>query len=93
MNARYQYYDPEKNEAARRDHGQFHAAGSIFLYPLIFCGPAGAYARLEFANTHYLSYRDLRVIISKHVAGTRSVDFGCHAGTSQSLMGFEMDHS
>ena len=43
---------------------------------------AGAYATLEFANTYHLAYRDLPAIISKHVAGTRALDFGCGTGRS-----------
>jgi hypothetical protein len=38
---------------------------------------AGAYATLEFANTYYLAYRDLPVIIANHVTGTNVLDFGC----------------
>lgn len=43
---------------------------------------ADAYAKLEFANTYYLAYRDLPDIIKQHVAGTRVVDFGCGTGRS-----------
>ncbi len=43
---------------------------------------AGAYARLEFANTYYLAYRDLPAAISEHVTGTRALDFGCGTGRS-----------
>ncbi|HEY4612698.1 MAG TPA: class I SAM-dependent methyltransferase [Bacteroidota bacterium] len=43
---------------------------------------AEAYAKLEFANTYYLAYRDLPMIIQKHVEGNRAVDFGCGAGRS-----------
>lgn len=43
---------------------------------------AEAYATLEFANTYYLAYRDLPAILSKHVTGTRALDFGCGAGRS-----------
>jgi SAM-dependent methyltransferase len=43
---------------------------------------AEAYAHLEFANTYYLAYRDLPQIISKHVAGTKAIDFGCGTGRS-----------
>ena len=43
---------------------------------------AEAYAQLEFANTYYLAYRDLRAIIREHVAGMRAIDFGCGTGRS-----------
>ncbi len=43
---------------------------------------ADAYAALEFPGTYYLAYRDLPAIISKHVQGTKAVDFGCGAGRS-----------
>ena len=43
---------------------------------------AEAYATLEFANTYYLAYRDLPAILSEHVTGTRTLDFGCGAGRS-----------
>jgi len=43
---------------------------------------ASAYATLEFANTYYLAYRDLPEILSRHVSGTRALDFGCGAGRS-----------
>jgi SAM-dependent methyltransferase len=43
---------------------------------------AEAYAQLEFANTYYLAYRDLPVIIREHVTGTRAIDFGCGTGRS-----------
>jgi SAM-dependent methyltransferase len=43
---------------------------------------AEAYARLEFANTYYLAYRDLPQIIDEHVRGTRALDFGCGTGRS-----------
>ena len=45
-------------------------------------GCASAYATLEFANTYYLAYRDLPEIISRHVIGTRALDFGCGTGRS-----------
>jgi SAM-dependent methyltransferase len=47
---------------------------------------ADAYASLEFANTYYLAYRDLPVIISEHVAGTRALDFGCGTGRSSRFL-------
>ncbi|MDD5544532.1 MAG: class I SAM-dependent methyltransferase [Acidobacteriia bacterium] len=43
---------------------------------------AEAYARLEFANTYYLAYRDLPEIIREHVSGRSTLDFGCGAGRS-----------
>lgn len=43
---------------------------------------AEAYARLEFANTYYLAYRDLPQIIREHIQGTRAIDFGCGTGRS-----------
>jgi SAM-dependent methyltransferase len=43
---------------------------------------ADAYARLEFANTYYLAYRDLPAILSRHVSGSRALDFGCGTGRS-----------
>ena len=43
---------------------------------------AEEYARLEFANTYYLAYRDLPRIIADHVGGTRALDFGCGTGRS-----------
>lgn len=43
---------------------------------------AEAYARLEFANTYYLAYRDLPQLIREHVRGTKALDFGCGTGRS-----------
>lgn len=43
---------------------------------------AEAYARLEFANTYYLAFRDLPAIFAEHVQGRRAVDFGCGTGRS-----------
>ncbi len=43
---------------------------------------AEAYARLEFAATYYLAYRDLPAIFRDHVRGTRAIDFGCGTGRS-----------
>ena len=43
---------------------------------------AEAYARLEFANTYYLAYRDLPEILREHVRGRRAIDFGCGTGRS-----------
>lgn len=47
---------------------------------------ANAYSTLEFGNTYYLAYRDLPAIISKHVQGTRVLDFGCGTGRSTRLL-------
>jgi SAM-dependent methyltransferase len=41
-----------------------------------------SYSKLEFPNTYYLAYRDLPAIISKHVNGSKAIDFGCGAGRS-----------
>lgn len=43
---------------------------------------AAAYARLEFANTYHLAYRDLPGLFGTHVRGRRALDFGCGAGRS-----------
>jgi trans-aconitate methyltransferase len=43
---------------------------------------ADAYSRLEFPGTYYLAFRDLPAIFSKHVTGTRALDFGCGTGRS-----------
>jgi trans-aconitate methyltransferase len=43
---------------------------------------AEAYAKLEFPGTYYLAYRDLPAIISRHVKGTKAIDFGCGTGRS-----------
>jgi len=43
---------------------------------------ADAYATLEFANTYYLAYRDLPVVLAEHVTGKRALDFGCGTGRS-----------
>lgn len=53
---------------------------------------AEAYARLEFAGTYYLAYRDLPEIFRAHVQGKRALDFGCGAGRSTRFLrqlGFE----
>jgi len=54
---------------------------------------AHAYATLEFANTYYLAYRDLPLIVSEHVRGTQALDFGCGTGRSTRFLrklGFEV---
>ena len=43
---------------------------------------ARSYAALEFPGTYYLAFRDLPVLLRKHVRGTRALDFGCGAGRS-----------
>lgn len=43
---------------------------------------ADAYARLEFARTYYLAYRDLPALFRRHVRGTAALDFGCGTGRS-----------
>lgn len=47
---------------------------------------AEAYARLEFANTYYLAYRDLPEILRQHGCGKRAIDFGCGAGRSSRFL-------
>lgn len=54
---------------------------------------AESYSRLEFPNTYYLAYRDLPVIIRRHVKGSEAVDFGCGTGRSSRFlkdMGFNV---
>jgi SAM-dependent methyltransferase len=46
-----------------------------------------AYATLEFRNTYHLAFRDLPAILSRHVRGRQSVDFGCGAGRSTRFLG------
>jgi ubiquinone/menaquinone biosynthesis C-methylase UbiE len=43
---------------------------------------AAAYARLTFANTYYLAFRDVPEIVREHVCGKRALDFGCGTGRS-----------
>lgn len=43
---------------------------------------ARAYADLELPGTYYLAFRDLPVLVRKHVCGTRALDFGCGTGRS-----------
>jgi SAM-dependent methyltransferase len=43
---------------------------------------AESYARLEFANTYYLAYRDIPAIAREHIRGARALDFGCGTGRS-----------
>lgn len=54
---------------------------------------AEAYARLEFANTYHLAFRDLPAIFAEHVKGKRALDFGCGTGRSTRFLkrlGFEV---
>lgn len=53
---------------------------------------AESYARLEFANTYHLAFRDLPAIVREHVNGNRALDFGCGTGRSTRFvrqLGFE----
>ena len=43
---------------------------------------AVSYSKLEFPNDYYLAFRDMPSIFSKHVSGSRAVDFGCGTGRS-----------
>ena len=43
---------------------------------------AASYAMLEFPRTYSLAFRDLPLLISAHVRGTRALDFGCGTGRS-----------
>ncbi len=54
---------------------------------------AESYSKLEFPNTYYLAYRDLPMIISKHITGKKAIDFGCGTGRSSRFLkqfGFEV---
>jgi len=54
---------------------------------------AEAYAKLEFANTYHLAFRDLPEIFHAHVKGTSALDFGCGTGRSTRFLcqlGFEV---
>ncbi len=48
---------------------------------------AEAYAKLEFANTYHLAFRDLPELFHAHVKGTAALDFGCGAGRSTRFLG------
>jgi SAM-dependent methyltransferase len=53
---------------------------------------AESYAQLSFANSYFLAFRDLPMILREYVAGTKAVDFGCGAGRSTRFvreLGFE----
>jgi SAM-dependent methyltransferase len=43
---------------------------------------AEAYAKLQFAGTYYLAYRDLPALIAEFVQGREALDFGCGTGRS-----------
>lgn len=54
---------------------------------------AEAYAKLEFANTYHLAFRDLPEIFRAHASGTEALDFGCGTGRSTRFLrqlGFEV---
>jgi SAM-dependent methyltransferase len=53
---------------------------------------AEAYAKLEFANTYHLAFRDLPDVFEKHARGKAALDFGCGTGRSTRFLhrlGFE----
>lgn len=45
-----------------------------------------AYAELGFPGTYFLAFRDLPLLLRKHVSGSRALDFGCGAGRSTRLL-------
>jgi SAM-dependent methyltransferase len=49
-------------------------------------GRARAYAELGFPGTYSLAFRDLPVLLRKHVRGTWALDFGCGAGRSSRFL-------
>jgi SAM-dependent methyltransferase len=54
---------------------------------------AESYAKLEFAGTYYVAFRDLPEIIRRHSAGNSALDFGCGAGRSTrflATLGFDV---
>jgi SAM-dependent methyltransferase len=61
-----------------------HAAGKnmVFINSYEDEKRAEAYAKLKFADTYYLAYRDLPRFISLHVKGKQAIDFGCGTGRS-----------
>lgn len=53
---------------------------------------ADAYATLEYPGTYYLAFRDIRMLIARHVRGKRALDFGCGTGRStRFLAGLSFD--
>jgi SAM-dependent methyltransferase len=54
---------------------------------------AEAYAKLDFAGTYSLAFRDLPAILGTPSLGARALDFGCGAGRSTRFLrrlGFEV---
>jgi 2-polyprenyl-3-methyl-5-hydroxy-6-metoxy-1,4-benzoquinol methylase len=48
---------------------------------------AEAYAKLEFANTYHLAYRDIPEILQRHLPeGGMAIDFGCGTGRSSRFL-------
>jgi SAM-dependent methyltransferase len=47
---------------------------------------AAAYAGLEFPGTYYLAFRDLPILIARHVTGSNALDFGCGTGRSSRFL-------
>lgn len=47
---------------------------------------ARAYAELDYPGTYYLAFRDLPMLVHKHVGGIRALDFGCGAGRSSRFL-------
>jgi ubiquinone/menaquinone biosynthesis C-methylase UbiE len=63
----------------------FYRGGNLTMEPINSyedAKRAEAYAKLEFAGTYHLAYRDLPAIISTHVKGRNAIDFGCGTGRS-----------
>ncbi len=75
-------------ESQRVDIGDKMSAGIYWKAPLNFVNcyedssRASAYATLEFANTYYLAFRDLPLILEENAKGVRALDFGCGTGRS-----------
>jgi SAM-dependent methyltransferase len=54
---------------------------------------ADSYAQLEFPGTYFLAFRDLPILIHRHVTGRIALDFGCGTGRSTRFLrdlGFEV---
>jgi ubiquinone/menaquinone biosynthesis C-methylase UbiE len=47
---------------------------------------ARAYAELDYPGTYYLAFRDLPMLVHRHVGGIRALDFGCGAGRSSRFL-------